>query len=186
MAKAKSFYSRYRAGEHELVWKELCALGADVFERPLYPDALRVCREVVRRARRNLRTLHRRLLSLGYEFKHPDAALVDADSDAVARLEEKVAAMPRWVRGEDHLSPPSSHPRSKVKPLTVVPIAALLSTNEAAEPNAIIFYPDESARVFAMRPPPCLLKCRESRGSPSHFLLHFLGHLAPRTVTAHG
>jgi hypothetical protein len=37
-----------------------------------------VCHEIVRRAQINLRTLHRRLLDLGYEFAEPEAALKDA------------------------------------------------------------------------------------------------------------
>lgn len=82
-----SFHKRYLSGEHVKVWKELCALGEGICDEPTYSDALRVCKEVVRRALRNLRTLHGRLKSLGYKFAHPDAALVVADKDSIAHVE---------------------------------------------------------------------------------------------------
>ncbi len=51
-------------------------------------QSIQVCTEIVRRARSNLRTLHARLLELGYEFAEPDAALVDAGPDALAQIEQ--------------------------------------------------------------------------------------------------
>lgn len=79
-----SYHDRYMAGECAAVWRELIDLGPSVYDNDVYPDALAVCREVVRRARANLQTLHARLAVLGYEFASPDAALVDAGPDAAA------------------------------------------------------------------------------------------------------
>lgn len=82
------FIERYQAGEHVPVWRELIELGDKVLEEPLHSEALRVCEEIVRRARVNLQTLHSRLLSLGYEFAEPHSALFDAPPDASAKIDE--------------------------------------------------------------------------------------------------
>jgi hypothetical protein len=82
------FLERYLAGEHVSVWRELIELGDNVRNEPLRSEALRVCEEIVRRARFNLRTLHARLLDLGYEFAEPHAALVDAGPNAAAEIEK--------------------------------------------------------------------------------------------------
>jgi hypothetical protein len=86
-----SFYERYLAGEYAPVWRELIDLGEAVHEEPLHSDALAVCREIVQRARANLRTLHERLTDLGYHFADPAAALVDAGPDAEMAIRETEA-----------------------------------------------------------------------------------------------
>ena len=63
-----SYLERYLAGDHEQVWAELVALGAAVRDEPLYPDALAVARETMRRVRWNIETLVPRLRDVGYEF----------------------------------------------------------------------------------------------------------------------
>src|SRR5258708_6983758 len=63
-----SFLERYERGEHERVWDELLALGAAVWEGPLYADALAVARETMRRVRHNVELLVPRLRSLGFAF----------------------------------------------------------------------------------------------------------------------
>ncbi len=85
MAK-RSYYARYTAGECDVVWRELIDLGPSVYDAAVYPDALAVCSEIVRRAHTNLHQLHARLTMLGYEFAFPDEALVDADADAPAGI----------------------------------------------------------------------------------------------------
>jgi hypothetical protein len=92
---------RYQAGERVLVWRELIELGAKVAEEPCRSEAVRVCEEIVQRARFNLRMLHAQLLDLGYEFAEPHAALVDADPGAVAeikRVEKELGALPLIAR----------------------------------------------------------------------------------------
>lgn len=70
MARATSptYLERYVAGECELVWAELQALGAAIREEPLYTDALAVARETMRRARANIEVLIPRLRAAGYDF----------------------------------------------------------------------------------------------------------------------
>lgn len=63
-----TFLERYERGEHEKVWDELVALGADVYEEPLVADARAVARETMRRARANILTLIQRLGHIGYLF----------------------------------------------------------------------------------------------------------------------
>ena len=95
------FLERYLAGEHESVWRELIELGGKVLDEPMRAEALAVCEEIVRRARFNLRTLHARLLDLGYEFAEPANALVDAGPDAeveIDALEQELGAWPLIAR----------------------------------------------------------------------------------------
>ena len=82
------FLERYHAGEREQVWRELIELGDKVLAEPLRSEATLVCEEVTRRARENLRTIHARLLDMGYDFAEPRAALVDAAPDAETQIEE--------------------------------------------------------------------------------------------------
>jgi len=63
-----TYFERYSRGEHEQVWTELIALGAEVRQEPLYSDAMAVARETMRRARANIETIIRRLGELGYRF----------------------------------------------------------------------------------------------------------------------
>jgi len=100
MARSR-FLERYLTGEHVPVWRELIELGDKVLDEPLRAEALGVCEEIVRRARVNLRTLHGRLLELGYEFADPHAALVDAGPDAAAeieKVEQELGAFPVFAR----------------------------------------------------------------------------------------
>ena len=63
-----SFYDRHRQGFHQEVYDELMALDEQVFEVPLYEDALFVAREIMRRVRHNLKLLIPRLQKIGYRF----------------------------------------------------------------------------------------------------------------------
>lgn len=95
------FFARYQAGAHVPVWRELIARGSEVRDEPLRSEALSVCEEIVRRARLNLRTLHTRLLELGYEFADPENALVDASPDAqadIATVEHALGVLPLIAR----------------------------------------------------------------------------------------
>lgn len=67
------------------MWQELIDLGSAVYNEPLYSEALAVCREIIRRASVNIRTLHGRLTALGYEFAST-AALVEAGPDAETEI----------------------------------------------------------------------------------------------------
>ncbi|HEX4611722.1 MAG TPA: hypothetical protein VH092_26230 [Urbifossiella sp.] len=95
------FLDRYLAGAHVAVWRELIDLGDKILEEPLRSEALRVCEEIVRRARLNLHTLRARLPELGYEFADPASALVDAGPDAGAEIdamEQELGAFPLIAR----------------------------------------------------------------------------------------
>jgi hypothetical protein len=94
-------FERYQAGAHVPVWRELIARGAAVRHEPLRSEAVSVCAEVVRRARLNLRTLHDRLLDLGYEFANPEGALVDAPPGAesdIGDVERELGMLPLIAR----------------------------------------------------------------------------------------
>jgi hypothetical protein len=98
---SQRFLERYLAGEHVPVWRELIELGGNVCNEPLRSEALRVCEEIVRRARFNLRTLHARLLDLGYVFEDPSNSLVHAGPDAgveIDKIEQELGALPLIAR----------------------------------------------------------------------------------------
>ena len=63
-----TYLHRYRAGEHEQVWRELRALGGAVRTAPLLSDATDVARETAVRARHNIDMLIPRLEHIGYQF----------------------------------------------------------------------------------------------------------------------
>lgn len=71
-----SYLERYLAGEHEQVWAELRALGADVRREPVRVDARAVAAETMRRVRRNLERIVAKLEAAGAEFGvYPDGTL---------------------------------------------------------------------------------------------------------------
>ncbi|HET9109226.1 MAG TPA: hypothetical protein VFN78_00235 [Ktedonobacterales bacterium] len=108
-----SYLERYLAGEHELVWAELQALGAAVREEPLHSEALAVARETMRRVRHNIETLIPRLEASGYEFGYgwvqgrdfpggpPDPVFAPPHPDVartIAELEDHAGALPLSLR----------------------------------------------------------------------------------------
>jgi hypothetical protein len=68
VAEMPIYLDRYLAGEHELVWDELAALGGSVREELLYADALAVARETMQRVKSNIETLIPRWKAIGYTF----------------------------------------------------------------------------------------------------------------------
>lgn len=63
-----SLLSRYQNGEHEAVWRDLIALGADVRQARYKEAAAAVAHETMRRAGRNVKLLVERLQQLNYRF----------------------------------------------------------------------------------------------------------------------
>lgn len=63
-----SYLDRYLQGEHEAVWDELLALGAEIYEPKLFESALAVARETMRRVRANIEMLIPRLGQIGFAF----------------------------------------------------------------------------------------------------------------------
>jgi hypothetical protein len=64
----RSFFERYRNGEHAAVWEELVALGEGVRNDLYYADAVAVANETMSRVRHNVETLIQRLAEMGYYF----------------------------------------------------------------------------------------------------------------------
>jgi hypothetical protein len=96
-----SLHQRYVSGERVLVWDEMSRLGDSIRKEPVLTDALAVVREVVDRSHRNLRAIHDRLVSLGYEFATPEAVLVEAGPGAVEQiraLEAHLGTFPLLIR----------------------------------------------------------------------------------------
>jgi hypothetical protein len=122
-----SYHGRYLAGDHVAVWRELIELGGRAYEPDVFEDALAVCREIVSRAATNLRLLRERLTQLGYQFDHPQEALVEAGpgADAVIQdFEAEFGELPLiarvWYRNlasVDFLQAPSQliNPRTRIR-----------------------------------------------------------------------
>jgi len=67
-----SHLARYRAGDHDAVWRDLRALGLRVFDAPHLDDAVAVAHEMAVRARRNVELLVERLQAEGFVAEHND------------------------------------------------------------------------------------------------------------------
>ena len=63
-----SYLERYQNGEYEQTWVELIALGEQVRQEHILPDALAVAHEAMRRVEHNAETIAGRLQSVGYCF----------------------------------------------------------------------------------------------------------------------
>jgi hypothetical protein len=115
-----SYLDRYLSGEREQVWADLLALGPAVRDEPVYPDALAVARETMRRVRHNIELLIPRLRDIGYHFYRyghdifPEWSQDEADevqrlepvyvppppdtADLIAAIEQKGGALPISLR----------------------------------------------------------------------------------------
>jgi hypothetical protein len=71
--------------EHKQVWDVLLALGARVREEQVYPDALAVAHETMRRVRVNLELLIPRLHTIGYEFGYEWLRASDPHNASLAK-----------------------------------------------------------------------------------------------------
>lgn len=87
---------RYRAGEYEQVWAELCAFGAAVRREPLLTEAMEVARETMQRARANIELLVPRLKDTGYQVGGPYAPAT-AWSPPRPHASERIGALERLV-----------------------------------------------------------------------------------------
>jgi hypothetical protein len=83
-----TFLDRYRAGERTQVWRELMALGAQIREPSLYPDAYAVALETMTVARRNVEMLVERLGKAGYRFAYPESVHVPPTTNTPREIEE--------------------------------------------------------------------------------------------------
>ena len=135
-----TYLERYQSGEYEQVWSELNALGEQVRQEKLLPDALAVARETMRRVKCNAEVIAVRLQSIGYRFGYeadeeednfvspcsppsPDAA------EQVAELEKLVGLLPLSLRawyevggGVDFIGYHKLWPGIYLDPLVIGPI----------------------------------------------------------------
>ena len=93
-----NYLERYTNGEYEQVWDDLLALGAKVREGQVYPDALAVARETMRRVRQNIETLIQRLLHIGFVFGYNYLLLTALSSPTISRNWDASFEMLSWIR----------------------------------------------------------------------------------------
>lgn len=98
-----SFYTRYEAGEHEAVWRELIALGDAARNEYYYPTVLSVVDAFIDRAIANLVLIRDCLMDFGYEFMFPEEVLQLRSNDSDSCIDELEATfgeipivMRRW------------------------------------------------------------------------------------------
>lgn len=63
-----SWYDRYLQGAYQEVYDELLTMQEQVFDEPIYAEALAVAREMMRRVRHNIEVLIPRLQEMDYDF----------------------------------------------------------------------------------------------------------------------
>lgn len=71
------YLDRYQAGEHDAVWAELRAMGADLLHNGLFAEARDVAEAMMMRLRRNLIRIQAGLRTAGYEFVTVGPAVPD-------------------------------------------------------------------------------------------------------------
>ncbi len=81
-----NYLERYTNGEHEQVWDDLLALGAAMREKEVYPDALAVARETMRRVRQNIELLINRLVQIGFIL----AMIIVSNLPSVSNILQKI------------------------------------------------------------------------------------------------
>ncbi len=89
-----TYLERYLQGDCEGVWHDLIALGEKVREPDIYPDALAVAQETMRRAKYNVELLYQRLRAIGYHFQLDD--FEQLSSDAPRLLRQQIEANPLY------------------------------------------------------------------------------------------
>lgn len=74
-------YSAYKR-----VWDKLYALGSEIRSDSLYPEALGVAHETMRRVHLNIELLILHLQALGYEFGYESLRAMDPHNASLAEL----------------------------------------------------------------------------------------------------
>ena len=154
----KPLFERYQAGEHQQVWRELMALGADVRTQPYAADAVAVAYETMQRVQANVRTLVQRLRAMRYVFKHDASSgpAPEVRKAIVAFEKETGAALPLSLRafyevvGEvnligHHASLAPKHGSAAPDPLVVYGFdeGAVEFDDDGETPSAITIAPDD-------------------------------------------
>ncbi len=167
-----SLLARYRAGESVQVWDALIALGPSVRDPGRFREAYAVALDTMGRVRRNVETIHRRLIDVGYRFACPDSAHLPAPPDAaevVAEIEGMIGPLPLslrafyevvgsvdfrqspeqlshgWDRESERAQLPELSILGEEDPLVVAPISELIAAARAAPGRSLYFCfaPDE-------------------------------------------
>lgn len=102
-----SYLARYQKGGREQVWAELTALGEQVRQEHILPDALAVAYETMSRVRENIQRIVLRLQTIEYKFEASEEPSYSTEpyepppgdvKDQVAQLERLVGPLPLSLR----------------------------------------------------------------------------------------
>ncbi len=141
-----SYLARYQSGEREQVWAELTALGQQVRQEHILPDALAVSYETMRRVKHNAEAIAARLKSIRYRFDYDpedersyafDAPYYPPSPNAieqVAELESLAGPLPlslrAWYEIGGSINFLGSHdlwPDAYTDPLVIYPVEVTLT-----------------------------------------------------------
>ena len=135
-----SYLERYKNGECEQVWAELTALGEQVRQEHILPDALAVAHETMRRVRENAERIILRLQTIKYDFDNSTFASAGQQPPGedvqaqIAALEAQAGPLPLSLRawyevgGAVDLTGFNAHwPSIYTDPLVILPIEEALS-----------------------------------------------------------
>lgn len=182
------FLDRYRAGEHEQVWKELVALGDEARSDAHAADALAVAYETMHRVERNVRLLAERLKEMNYRFVYPGSGggvfgfgkfkahepLVAPPADIhrqIAELEDQAGgSIPLSLRaffelvGEVNFN--GDHPSIAPKDSAVTPDPLMVCSARDAIAMTDADYCDQDDPIMIEFAPDALHKANVSGGAP--------------------
>jgi len=98
MRRPPSLLERYDAGDRRAVWDELHAIGAiETLDPARRDDVLAVVEATIGRAESNVRTIHARLVSLGFVFEYPGDnrfGEIDSGLEATMALFAEIGPLP--------------------------------------------------------------------------------------------
>lgn len=135
-----TYLERYQNGEHEQIWAELTALGKQVRQEHVLPDALAVARETMVRVRENAERIISRLQIIKYDFDNSAFTSIgqqppaDNVNDQIAELEAQAGLLPLSLRawyevgGAVDLTGFNAHwPSIYTDPIVILPIEEALA-----------------------------------------------------------
>jgi hypothetical protein len=138
------WYVRYQKGLHQEVYDELLVLQEQVFEEPIYDEALAVAREMMRRVRHNIELLIPRLEHREYDF----GAGFFNEEDSPELVRQMMEDAPIFRPSDEKTSTQVARLEQLVGPL---PLSLKCWYEEVGSVNLIGLFPDQDNEVFELR-----------------------------------
>jgi len=161
-----TYIERYTNGEFEPVWDDLLALGAKVREEQVYPDALAVARETMRRVRQDIELLINRLVQIGFIFGYDHRIQPAFGEQHPAENRRTYLEMLSWARRQPPVFLSAKQREEETSERGDIPYSFLFDESEGGETlteaedeielPAMAAYIDEIEQVVG--PVPCSIR----------------------------